>query len=245
MASLTQRTAVARLWGHALDLVFPPRCVSCNRFGAFICGPCVAGAARAEPPRCPRCWMPASSHRAELAEREPQCRRCRWRRPAFTAVRAAFVYEGAAREAVHALKFRGVSAVAPRMASLMTELLFEWQPRVGAIVPVPLAGRRRRERGYNQSELLAKEVSRIAGIPLERRALVRRRPTAPQARQTGEEARRRNVAGAFAPGSRPAHGGILLIDDVVTTGATLDGCARVLISEGAGPVFALTFARED
>jgi len=176
--------------------------------------------------------------------RGAECGRCRARRPAFNGVRAVFAYEGAARDAVHAIKFRGLSAIAPQMASLMAERLLEWNPPVQAISSVPLGAHRRRLRGYNQSELLAKEISRLAGIPLARRALVRLRAIAPQVQQVDEESRRRNVAGAFGAGSVAA-GGLLLIDDVVTTGATLDACARVLMSEGGGPVFALTFARED
>ncbi len=236
MAELAQRPTASRIWERALDLLFPARCVSCAGFGAFICASCVARMATANPPRCQSCWMPS---------KESQCGRCRVRRPAVSGVRSVFVYEGAARDAIHALKFRGLSAIAPGMSGLMAKLLIEWGPSVQAIVPVPLAGRRRRLRGYDQSELLAREIARLSGIPLARRALVRRRSTAPQARQAGGDARRRNVAGAFGPGRCMPIGGVLLIDDVVTTGATLDACARVLISEGGGPVFALTFARED
>jgi ComF family protein len=126
----------------------------------------------------------------------------------------------------------------------MASVLEEWQPQVRSIVPVPLSGRRRRERGYNQSELLAKEVSRMTGIPVERHALRRRHHPHPQARTVGD-ARWQNVADVFRAGKRVPSGGVLLVDDVITTGATLNSAARVLISEGAGPVFALTFARED
>jgi ComF family protein len=129
------------------------------------------------------------------------------------------------------------------MAAAMADVLSDWQPPVDCIVPVPLSGRRRRERGYNQSELLAAELSRHTGIPLERQALARRH-TQPQARATGD-ARYVNVANVFRSGKKPPSGSVLLIDDVITTGATLNAAARVLIGEGAGPVFALTFARED
>jgi ComF family protein len=237
MTSIARRPLFSRVVEKALDLVFPPRCVSCDAFGAFFCHHCIENAARAGSPRCPRCWMPEP--------REAECRRCRARHPAFSGVRSVFVYDGAARDAVHAIKFRGVSALAPVMGSLMAEQLQCWRPDIGAIVPVPLARHRDRTRGYNQSQLLARQLARLSGVPLDSRALVRRRATAPQARQPGEQARHRNVAGAFSAGPRVPSGGILLIDDVVTTGATLDACARVLLSEGAGPVFALTFARED
>jgi ComF family protein len=172
------------------------------------------------------------------------CRRCYYQRPTLIGVRAAFVYEAAARDAVLALKFRGLSAVAPLMARSMAEVLADWRPRVTCIVSVPLSGQRRRLRGYNQSELLAKDVSRLTGIPINRRALVRRRHTHAQAALDGD-ARWQNVNGAFRAGKQAPTDGVLLIDDVITTGATLNACARVLIDEGAGAVFALTFGRED
>ena len=173
------------------------------------------------------------------------CRRCRAIRPSFRAVRSVFVYEAAARDAVHALKFRGLSAIASSMAALMAERLVDWSPPVDAIVPVPLAGSRRRQRGYNQSELLAKELSRLTAVPLAPRALIRPRSSSPQYRLSNRDERRRNVCGVFSSGKRVPRGSVLLVDDVMTTGATLDACARVLIEAGTGPVFGLTFARED
>jgi ComF family protein len=229
------RPMLLRALDRALDAVFPPRCVSCDAFGAFICARCRADMTPANGIRCETCWMPLEPHHP--------CRRCRNYHPAFNGARSAFVYEGAAREAVLALKFRGLSAVAPLMASSMAETLTEWRPPAVFIVPVPLSGQRRRLRGYNQSELRAKEVSRLAGIPLERRALTRRRHTRAQATLSGD-ARWHNVARSFRPGKVPPIGGVVLIDDVITTGATLDACARVLLSEGADAVFELTFARE-
>jgi ComF family protein len=105
---------------------------------------------------------------------------------------------------------------------------------------------RKRVRGYNQSELLAREVSRSTGIAVESKSLVRARATPPQARQVGYHARLANIEDAFAPGTRKVQGSnVLLVDDVMTTGATLGACARVLLDAGAGQVFALTYARED
>ena len=159
---------------------------------------------------------------------------------------AAYRHDGAVRSAVHALKYRGVSAVASVMAAPMAELLVKWSPGVAAIVPVPLFGARGRLRGYNQSELLARGVARLTGLPLEAKVLRRRRATPPQVRQPDEESRRSNLDSAFAADGRRAEGrSFLLIDDVMTTGATLDACARVLMDAGSGAVFALTFARED
>lgn len=110
---------------------------------------------------------------------------------------------------------------------------------------MPLAVGRKRRRGYDQAELLGMELARATGIRCEPRALRRRGSTAPQTEQPNPAARRRNVAGAFVRGSKSVSGGVLLVDDVVTTGSTLDACASVLLEEGSGPVYAVTFARED
>lgn len=224
-------------WRRTLDLVFPPRCVGCRSFGSFLCSHCLATMPRARPPRCPVCWMPGAGG---------VCRRCRDQPFAFVAARCPFVYDGAAREAVHALKYEGVSAVAELMAQAMAECLEEWAPAAAALVPVPLTGARRRSRGYNQSEMLARELSGLSGLPLAAGVLTRRRGAPPQARATDEAARRANVADAFAVRQGdPLAGPLLLVDDVMTSGATLDACARALRGAGHDPVYALTFARED
>jgi ComF family protein len=133
------------------------------------------------------------------------------------------------------------------MGQLMAECLDGAALPVDVVVPVPLHPRRQRLRGYNQSTLLAREVSRRLGLTLASEALVRRRDTPPQAKAVEAGARRRNVAGAFdCPAGVAAGRRVLLVDDVTTTGATLDACARALLAEGgAAGVWALTFARED
>jgi len=133
------------------------------------------------------------------------------------------------------------------MGELMARYLQGTPVPADVLVAVPLHSRRQRTRGYNQSLLLAREVSRRLDLPLAAEALFRRRDTPPQARAMEADARRRNVAGAFdcRPGA-VAGRRVLLVDDVTTTGATLDACARALLAEGeASSVWALTFARED
>lgn len=173
------------------------------------------------------------------------CAVCDRHLPAFAGLRSAFIYGGLARSAVLALKFQGVSALAPEMARPMADALARWAPAVDAVVPVPLGWLRRQTRGYNQAALLAQEVCRSSGLALQTRALRRARQTPPQTQQADEESRRRNIQAAFALGPRPVGGSVPLIDDVATTGATLDACARVLLEGGANEVLALTFARED
>ena len=226
----------------ALDLLFPPRCVLCGRHGAAVCDDCAGALPRADPPRCPRCWSPQRPGWG--------CQRCDESTSgglALEGLRSPYVFQEGARELVHALKYNYYSTLASPMGELMARYLLGTPLPADVLVPVPLHPRRQRTRGYNQSLLLAREVSRRLDLPLAAEALVRRRDTPPQARTVEADARRRNVAGAFdcRPGA-VAGRHVLLVDDVTTTGATLDACARALLAQGgASSVWALTFARED
>ncbi|MEX1254900.1 MAG: ComF family protein [Dehalococcoidia bacterium] len=230
-------TSLARSLGRAaLDLLFPPRCAVCGAAGAFLCAGCASALVEASPPRCPRCWRPGPD--------AGECFDCRLAPPAFDALRAGFVYQGVAREVVHALKYRGMTVLAAPMASLLTGAAA--RESFDVVVPVPLSGLRKRTRGYNQAELLARALAEELGVLVEPRALVRKRHTPPQARSADAEARRRNVAGAFACRDASLAGRrVLLVDDVTTTGATLAACAGALKAAGAASVRALAFARED
>jgi len=235
MVSLSPLSRVGRA---VLDVLFPSRCVGCGAYGSFLCQSCQAELPRARPPRCPICWQPQ--------RQGVPCSRCREERPAFQGARSSYIYEGAAREAVHALKYNYLSALAQPMAQLMARYVEEEGIEADLLVAVPLYVRRQRLRGYNQSALLARELSRLCGLPLAERGLARRRNTPPQARSVDAEARKRNVDDAFIADRRRVEGKrVLLIDDVMTTGATLDACARALRQAGAASVWALTFARED
>jgi ComF family protein len=148
---------------------------------------------------------------------------------------------------VRAYKFDGVSSLAPLLARELAECYRMQGMTADVVVPVPLSGRRKRERGYNQAELLARETARMLGLPLSV-ALHRKRQIETQARTANAEQRRQNVAGAFEMGRlgeevQGQH--VLLIDDVATTGATLNACAAMLLSSDAAGVFGLTLARED
>ena len=231
-------SAVRRLGRAALDLVFPPRCVGCGEGGSFLCDGCVAALPVAAGSRCPRCWQPGAD--ASL------CVDCQAAPPSFDGLRAAFVYERTARDLVHALKYRGMTALAPPMGSLLTEAARRHEMVADLVVPVPLSRLRRRLRGYNQAEALARPLAMELQIPLRPQALARRRDTPPQARSSDAEARRRNVTDAFVCRDRGVEGQrVLLVDDVTTTGATLAACAEALTTAGAESIWAITFARED
>lgn len=191
----------------------------------------------ASSPRCSRCWQPGRG--AEL------CHDCRSSAPAYDGTRSAFVYAGTARTVVHALKYRHTTALARPMAGFMAELARQHELQVDVVIAVPLSGRRQRTRGYNQAAVLARALALELELPLSD-ALVRRRHTPPQAGSADAEARRRNVSGAFAcRGQEIADRRVLLVDDVTTTGATLDSCSRALKEAGVAAVWAVTFARED
>ncbi len=221
--------AVSRI---AVDLLFPAQCVLCGRGGSLLCEPCADALPRAGGNRCGRCWRPSG---------RAICGDCLAEPPAFESVRAAFVMDGEARRLVHQLKYQGQSALGEPMARLMCEL-----PEADLVVPVPLHRGRQRSRGYNQAAEVAKHIARGAGLAYDDRAARRVRATAPLARSQGRDERRRIVQGAFAGARERVEGRrILLVDDVVTTGATLDACSRALLDAGANVVRCVTFARAD
>ena len=148
------------------------------------------------------------------------------------------------RELVYSLKYRNVRAVAPELARLLATYLESNTVPGQVIVPVPLHARRTRQRGYNQSELLARELSKRTGIPVEARALRRTRNTPPQVDMEGHEERKRNTEGAFECGSEMEGVSVLLIDDVVTTGNTMSSCAAALKTAGAASVWGLAPVRQ-
>jgi len=215
----------------ALDLIYPQRCLACGGWGAALCARCGRWLPRAAAPRCARCWEPGPS----------PCRECARRAPAFAAARAACVMDGEARRVVHALKYEGLTALAPAMAALLPD---EAADGCDLVVPVPLHGGRERARGFNQAALLARAFAAAHGLPYDARAARRVRNTPQLAHGMGRAERRAVMAGAFAAQRARVDGRrVLLMDDVMTTGATLDACARALREAGAREVRALVFAR--
>jgi ComF family protein len=214
---------------RALDLLYPPRCVGCGRFGDYLCGDCETTMTPAsEGPRCPNC-----SARWEHGGNCPRC--FHW--DALDGGFAAFDMEGAARRAVHALKYRGLRVMAPAMAVHLGAL--RQRVEFDAAMPVPLHRSRTNARGFNQAEVLLSQLD----WPRAPGRLRRIRKTATQVgMHLGE--RRSNVAGAFAYEGPSLRGlAIALVDDVITTGATGNECARVLRDYGARRVVIVAFAR--
>ena len=209
-----------------------------------VCEPCLA-APRAFVPEifCARCGTPFLS--AQRLDEEGLCRLCRTGAVEFEAAYSFGLYEGALRELIHLLKYEGVRELAPRMGEWLAAALPRGQ-RFDAIVPAPLHWWRKLRRGFNQSALLARELGRRTGLAVEE-GLLRRVRATPQQANLPLAGRRKNVAGAFrvARPERAAGKRLLLIDDVYTTGATLNACARALKKAGAAHVSTLTLARVD
>jgi ComF family protein len=171
------------------------------------------------------------------------CALCRRGATEFDWARGYGVYEGSLRHLIHLLKYGGMEPLARPLGMRLAVLPAQAGP-VDLIVPVPLDRGRRRARGFNQSELLAKEVGRLTGVGVDARVLRRRRATQTQTGLTHRQ-RRLNVRGAFVVGRPAAIAGksIALVDDVITTGATAAACAHVLKGAGASRVVVLALAR--
>jgi len=149
------------------------------------------------------------------------------------------------RQAIHQLKYRNLRALAAPLARLLNDYLDTNPVPVEVLVPVPLHQKRLRERGYNQSSLLAQELGKLTKLPVVDDCLIRQRHAPPQARTSTVDERRSNVADAFTcRDHRLGDRQVLLIDDVSTSGATLDACAAALKAVGATSVWGLVLARE-
>jgi ComF family protein len=242
------RTIVTQA-GHAvLDLLLPRVCAICGRPLAslepeLVCGHCWLRARELPWPRCDRCGHPLDTRRADTA-----CKWCELLPPYIRASRSAYaVPGGTAGDIVHALKYHEWPAVARAMARRMATLRFprDVEEERSALVPVPLARTRERERGYNQSAELARALGAAWSLPVRDDLLMRARSTATQTRLTPGE-RHRNVSGAFRvtverSSLRGRH--LVLVDDVVTTAATLNACAAALHAGGARILSFVTFGR--
>jgi ComF family protein len=217
-----------------LDLVLPPRCGGCGRLGSLYCERCRLRTRLLEEPICLRCG-------AEVEHARSSCS-CRGRIRRLTRLRSAAAYEGPLEKALHHFKYDGRRPLAAPLALLLAERLAVEGLAAEAVTWVPLHARRRRRRGYNQAELLGRELARLCRLP-PLSGLVRLRDTPPQ---VGLDRLRRqsNVAGAFGwVGVELERRSLLLVDDVATTGATLDACAGALKAAGAGAVIGFTVAR--
>lgn len=239
MAGCKNNQGLRRWFSAAVDLLLPPRCVACACIlpaaGAFceLCWQTVTEIHEA----CPRCALPGAS---------TQCPACSEDHPPFVWARSAFLYGGQVIPLVHRLKYTGAAHLCRPVAGFLDpgrSATGTESGLPGLLVPVPLHPRQLARRGYNQAGLLAREVSRWTGLPCNFVALERLRDTPSQAR-LDQQRRRVNVGGAFRAAPSEVRGRrILLVDDVMTTGATARACAAALLEAGAREVAVQTLAR--
>jgi len=233
-----------------LTVGLAPRCAACHAvldhpLHGSVCETCWHGVRRVLPPSCRRCGQPLPSWRT-ISLAVERCAACRRRPPAFDAGAVACDYQGELRAIIHAFKYDGRRSLARPLGALLRDAGAGVLDGADAVVPVPLHPWRRLRRGFNQSS----DLARTLGVPV-RHLLWRPHLTRPQA-GLSPGFRRRNVQRAFATApwlsgatrrTRITGRVIVLVDDIMTTGATLDACARVLKAAGAREVRALTLAR--
>jgi len=232
-------------WRGLLDIFYPPRCQVCFGFSSEpLCPRCRGRIAFIKPPVCRLCGLPLDP----AAKGPDQCPDCRFvRRSPINWARSPGIYQGPLQRAILSLKFAGRRALCRPLADLLAAAVQNGlcpDDSFDFACPVPLHPRRRKERGFNQSELLARYFCEKTGLTLNSSALLRIRFTVPQVMLPPEH-RRKNVHGAFSlsPGAEVKGKKVLLIDDIYTTGSTLKECAWVLRRGGAAAVSVLTLAR--
>ena len=224
---------------HILDLLFPQRCVSCKCGGYALCPHCLNSIQPLRPPFCLHCCTQLSPYE--------QCRKCQYGALRLSMLRVFGRYEEPLRTCIHALKYGGQQRLAEPLGKLLAQACRAYGLRADFILPVPLHKKREQQRGYNQATLLAWQCAQQLGIPVREDILQRTRATSAQVGLSGQE-RQHNVVGAFACLPQFTTGAlfgrtILMIDDVCTTGSTLEASAAPLFAAGVRSVFGLVLAR--
>lgn len=218
-------------------LLYPKTCPFCGRVSQEdVCGVCRRRIRYIEEPRCMRCGKPIRQREREY------CRDCETRPHVYDRGYALWVHSGGVKYGLYQFKYHNRRIYgrffADELRRRYGQTVRRWE--IGVIIPVPLSKRKRRQRGFNQTEILASEFGKGMGIPVDRKHMVRVRDTSPQ-KTMDASMRRRNLRGAFAwKGERPVRENVLLIDDIYTTGSTIDSAAAALKQAGAPKVYFLT-----
>jgi ComF family protein len=252
-ASLATLRIESNMWRAAqrrladfLDLAYPRACAGCDRpMGAekgMLCWDCRSSLRLISNPCCVKCGNPIEGR----ADHSYVCYHCTELEPEFDFARSAVRFEGVAAQVIHRFKYRRASWLRDELVDWLMSCVNVWYSsfRPDLICPVPLYHARARARGYNQSALLASALARRIGCPYRGDVLVRTRPTETQTHLTARE-RLSNVSQAFKGTSAQIVNGrsVLLVDDVMTTGATVSACARALKRVGCDVVCVVTLAR--
>lgn len=240
---LACHTGLTRFWRGLVDLVLPPLCLGCDApvtEDQALCAACWKAIHFIERPFCARCGMPFDLP----VEEGTLCAQCLSDPPLYERARSALVYDEASKPLILRFKHADRLHPAPALSAWMARAASDIWPMADVIAPVPLHRWRLWRRRYNQAALLAKAIGKKTGLPVCVDLLVRRRATPPQGK-LGRKERHENVAGAFALRQNADVAGkrVVLIDDVMTSGATAAACARALLKAGAASVYVVTLAR--
>jgi ComF family protein len=242
---------VMKFLSQLIDIIYPPRCHICSRFlspderphsSFHLCSRCLAGLTPITHPMCTVCGLPFPTSPGP----DHLCENCFRKQPWYDFLRSPYLYSGPFMESIQRFKYNMETHLKSSLGHLLSSFAKEWIPNLKdfVIVPVPLHRRRLRERGFNQSLLLARILASDLGNQLDYLSLIRNRYTRAQTGLKKKE-RRKNVKDAFSIIHPDAikDKKILLVDDVFTTGYTLNECARTLKKSGATTVICLTMAR--
>lgn len=223
------------LWA-LLDWIFPPFCVHCQKLGYEVCPDCWNGIPQLSGVlTCSRCGKQIAKGHI--------CRACRDLSPAYDQLKSWANYDDTVREIVIGIKYQRRLGLVRYLTPAVAELIRNWRIDIDVMAPVPLGEKRLRERGYNQADLIARPLAKTLRIPYHPPALRRVRETRSQVGLDAEE-RRSNLSSAFTANPEICRDqSILILDDIATTGATLDACAAALREVGAKNVFCVTVAR--
>ena len=224
-----------RFW-ELVDVLYPPTCAGCGANGTLWCADCDAHTRRIPRPVCPVCGLPLSTR--------GECSDCMENEPIDgLTIQSWGVFDGALRTAIHRMKYNNDIGLAAIFYRRMADSIAVLDWHFDMVIPVPLAPKRKRERGYNQSALLARPLARYFRVKFSDRGLSKIRNTASQTRLTAVE-RRENVKNTFHADSQIVKGQrVLLVDDLATTCSTVRACAKALFDAGAKSVYAFTLAR--
>ncbi|MCR5703596.1 MAG: ComF family protein [Eubacterium sp.] len=227
---------------YLLSFFFPKVCPLCGKIilaTEELCGECKKEQWMIQEPRCQKCG------KALRNEGNIYCKDCKIRRHLFDQGRDVFLYRGKVRDSIHRFKYKNVRQFAEYYGEVACRefagTLKEW--KVECIIPVPMYHKKEIKRGYNQAEVFGKVLSKKTGIPIRKNLLIRKKDTKPQKELTGQK-RYENLKGAFAVSAEGVKGlqAVLLVDDIYTTGSTLDACAGLLKKAGVKRVYFLNIA---
>jgi competence protein ComFC len=222
------------LW-QMVDWIYPPSCYGCNQAGDLLCSDCSQSIQYLQNGLCSRCGYPRMNRRI--------CAGCSNHSPYYTQIRSVAAYTGCIKEGVHQLKYQNNLGLGIHFANYIYQLIKQQNWQIDLVIPVPLSPNRRKERGYNQTTMIAFPLSLQLGCKMDDKLIKRVKETQTQIELDAHQ-RQINLQNAFqARSTRGTGKNILVVDDVITTGATINDCARALKSAGAKEVYAVSIGR--